>query len=360
MSERARRVIKGGLATAGQNHDGGSIGFGWDGKLYFAIGDNGNGTGVNADLSSSAAKVSRMNRDGTAPNDNPFFDGAGPNNDYIWARGVRNPFTMTFNSGNGQLWLNVVGTSYEQVFVINKGDHAGYNLYENNQPAGYITPRIVYRTNGSDTRSIASSGAVRNNNVVTFTTTAAHGFRRGGKITIAGVTSASFNGSFYVNSVPSTTTFTVAQTGPNETSGGGTATTAKHRRLRDRRLLLRQHGLSRNPSGELLLRRLQLGPRHAGNARWQLQRHQRGRVRFGCDSMCGYRRRPGRRALLRRRQRQHGLSPRLQRRRPELDRQSDRLEHGRGWQRGLHRPARGAARGERGRVGGADGGRCGR
>jgi len=94
----SKTLIKGGLATAGQNHDGGSIGFGWDGKIYFAIGDNGNGTGVNADLSSSAAKVSRMNRDGTAPNDNPFFDGAGPNNDYIWARGVRNPFTMTFNS----------------------------------------------------------------------------------------------------------------------------------------------------------------------------------------------------------------------------------------------------------------------
>ena len=221
----SKTVIKGGLATAGQNHDGGSIGFGWDGKLYFAIGDNGNGTGVNADLSSSAAKVSRMNRDGTAPNDNPFFDGAGPNNDYIWARGVRNPFTMTFNSGNGQLWLDVVGTSYEQVFVINKGDHAGYNTYENNQPAGYITPRIVYRTNGSDQRTIPSSGAVRNNNIVTFTTTAAHGFRRGGKITIASVTSASFNGTFYVNSVPSTTTFSVVQTGPNETSGGGTATT---------------------------------------------------------------------------------------------------------------------------------------
>jgi small subunit ribosomal protein S11 len=56
---RSKTLIKGGLATAGQNHDGGSIGFGWDGKIYFAIGDNGNGTGVNADLSSSAAKVSR-------------------------------------------------------------------------------------------------------------------------------------------------------------------------------------------------------------------------------------------------------------------------------------------------------------
>ena len=109
--------------------------------------------------------------------------------------------------------------------MVNRGDHAGWNTYENNQPSGYITPVIVYRTNGSDTRSIAANGAVRNNNVVTFTTTVAHGFRTGTPITVSGVGVSGFNGSFYVATVPSATTFTVSQAGPNQTSGGGSATT---------------------------------------------------------------------------------------------------------------------------------------
>lgn len=110
-------TLKSGLPTRGLNHDGGAIGVGPDGKLYWAIGDNGNGTGVDADLTLLAAKISRSNRDGTLPADNPFNDGAGPNNDFIWGRGYRNPFTMTFQPGTGKLWMNVVGTGYEQVFI---------------------------------------------------------------------------------------------------------------------------------------------------------------------------------------------------------------------------------------------------
>jgi MYXO-CTERM domain-containing protein len=218
-----KTVVVSGLPTVGANHDGGSIGFGPDGKLYWGIGDNGNGAGVNADLASLAAKIGRANADGSVPNDNPFFDGPGPNNDYIWARGMRNPFTLTFQPTTGALWMNVVGTSYEQVFVVRKGDHAGYNAYENNQPSGFLTPIIKYRTNGVDARTLA--GAARAQAIVTFTTTAAHGFRQGEKIDVAGVTDSTFNGGFYVASIPSSTTFTGAQNGPDGGSTGGTATT---------------------------------------------------------------------------------------------------------------------------------------
>ena len=221
-----KTVIVSNLPTAGQNHNGGGIGVGPDGKLYWAIGDNGNGTGVDANLTSLAAKVGRANLDGTLPAGNPFADGAGANNDYIWARGLRNPFTMTFQPSTGALWVNSVGTSYEQVFLVNAGDHAGYNDYENNQPAGYITPKIKYRTGNTDVRNITpGTGAARVNNVVTFTTTGTHGFRQGEKITVAGVSAGGFNGNIFVASVPSATTFTATQAGVNTTSGGGTATT---------------------------------------------------------------------------------------------------------------------------------------
>ncbi|MBN9683500.1 MULTISPECIES: PQQ-dependent sugar dehydrogenase [unclassified Corallococcus] len=227
----ARTEVVTRLPTAGNNHDGGGLGFGPDGKLYWAIGDLGNGSGVDADLTSLAAKVGRANLDGTPVNDNPFNDGVGPNNEYIWARGLRNPFTFTFQPTTGLLWVNDVGDGYEQVLVVNRRSHAGYNDYENNQPVGndYITPVIKYRTNGFDSRNVTATGAVRSGGVTTFTTTTPHGLRKGEKLTLEGVGDTSFNGEFYVasaNNAPTTTTFTVAQPGlPDATSGGGTVTT---------------------------------------------------------------------------------------------------------------------------------------
>ncbi|WP_043709222.1 PQQ-dependent sugar dehydrogenase [Corallococcus macrosporus] len=225
----ARTVVVNRLPTQGANHDGGAIGFGPDGKLYWAIGDLGNGTGVNADLTSMASKVSRANPDGTPANDNPFNDGVGPNNEYIWARGFRNPFTFTFQPATGQLWVNSVGTGYEQVFVVPSRGHAGYSNYENNQPSGndYITPAVKYRTNGVDTRNVVpGNGASRSAGVATFATSGDHGFRKGELLTLSGVADPSFNGPLRVASVPSSTTFTVAQPSlPDAVSGGGTATT---------------------------------------------------------------------------------------------------------------------------------------
>jgi glucose/arabinose dehydrogenase len=221
-----KKILVAGLPTNGNNHDGGGIGVGPDGKLYWAIGDLGNGTGVDGNMTSLAAKVGRANLDGSVAVDNPFVDGPGGTNDYIWARGFRNPFTFTFQPYTGELWVNCVGTSYEQIFLVNATDHAGYNDYENNQPAGFITPKIKYRTNGQDTRNVApATGAARVGGIVTFTTTGTHGFRQGEKITITNVVDGSFNGTIYVASVPSATTFTAVQAGLDATSGGGTATT---------------------------------------------------------------------------------------------------------------------------------------
>jgi glucose/arabinose dehydrogenase len=217
-----------GLPTKARNHDGGALGFGPDGKLYWAIGDNGLSprAGIDGDLLSLATKVGRANPDGSAPSDNPFFDGDGPNNDYIWARGFRNPFTLTFQPTTGRLWLNVVGSHTEQVFTPQRGDNGGWDNYEGTQPAGFLTPVIAYDTDTALARDIAATGAVRAAGVVTITTTAAHRFRAGAQVTIAGVTNASFNTTAFITSV-TPTTFTYAQAGPNASSGAGTATPEK-------------------------------------------------------------------------------------------------------------------------------------
>lgn len=221
-TETNKLVLIPGLPTIGQNHDGGAIAIGPDGNLYWGIGDLGSGAGVNADLTSLAAKIGRARLDGSVPSFNPFADGPGGNQDYIFARGFRNPFKCAFQPATGLLWVNVAGSSFEQSFLVQKGDHAGYNAYENNQPAGFITPWIKYRTNGRDHWSLA--GSSRLNNVATFTTSGNHGFRLGERITIEGVVDASFNDTVYVDSIPSPSIFTAEQSGPNANSGGGTAT----------------------------------------------------------------------------------------------------------------------------------------
>jgi len=61
-------------------------------------------------------------------------------------------------------------------------------------------------------------------NVVTVTSSSEHGFHVGDDINIAGVTSSSFNGTFFITALPSTVTFRYSQSGTNATSSGGTAT----------------------------------------------------------------------------------------------------------------------------------------
>lgn len=228
------------LPTAGANHDGGGTAIGPDyngngAYLYWGVGNLGNSVaaGEGTDLNSLASKVGRANLDGSAPSDNPFYnasDGIGPT-DYIWARGFRNPFTMTFQSSTRKLWVTVVGDSYEQIFQVNPGDYIGDRSNENRQPAGPIPsvpPRIKYRTNGSDSFSLAPSpnGARRAGGLATFTTTGNHYLKLGEKISATGVGDASFNGTFYVNGIVSATQFTVSQAGADASSGSGTVTTA--------------------------------------------------------------------------------------------------------------------------------------
>jgi DNA-binding beta-propeller fold protein YncE len=73
--------------------------------------------------------------------------------------------------------------------------------------------------------SISANGAVRVSatSTVTITTTSPHGLITGDAVLITGVTDASFNGVFSVVSVPSTTSFTLTQSGADATSGSGVA-----------------------------------------------------------------------------------------------------------------------------------------
>lgn len=122
------------------NHNGGTIGFGQDGKFYVAFGDGGdaNDPGNRAqNLDTLFGKVLRLDVDATdaypsdttrnygIPGDNPFFGQANRRGE-IYTYGLRNPYRWSFHPLTGHLWIGDVGqNAWEEVSRVHQG---GLNL----------------------------------------------------------------------------------------------------------------------------------------------------------------------------------------------------------------------------------------
>jgi glucose/arabinose dehydrogenase len=88
---------------ASTNHNGGIIQFGPDGKLYVIIGDAENTANAQT-MTSLAGKILRVNPDGSAPSDNPFFSNANVNAKLVFSLGHRNSYGFTFHPHTTHLW----------------------------------------------------------------------------------------------------------------------------------------------------------------------------------------------------------------------------------------------------------------
>ncbi|GAA2610891.1 hypothetical protein GCM10010399_47210 [Dactylosporangium fulvum] len=131
-------------------HVGGSIRFGPDGKLYFAVGDNGYPPNAQ-DLSNPHGKILRINPDGTIPPDNPFAGQPGKLG-AIWAYGFRNPWRFQFDSATGRLYGGDVGDfTWEELNLVVKGGNYGWPVHEGRCTAacaGYVEPLTAYNHDG--------------------------------------------------------------------------------------------------------------------------------------------------------------------------------------------------------------------
>jgi glucose/arabinose dehydrogenase len=136
------------------NHDGGVIAFGRDGKLHIFIGDVGrrgqtqnlplgpfgDGSpddqfgGPEPDDAHLTGVILRLNDDGTAPSDNPFFDvGAemggevGANIQKIFSYGHRNSFGLAVDPASGNVWLQENGDdSFSELNRAERGMNGGW------------------------------------------------------------------------------------------------------------------------------------------------------------------------------------------------------------------------------------------
>lgn len=146
------------------NHNGGAIHFGTDGKLYIAVGDNANPDTAQP-LTTVLGKMLRLNADGTIPDDNPFFDETTGQNQAIWARGLRNPYTFAVRS-DGRIHINDVGQSaFEEVNLGVAGGNYGWPLTEGKRTSGqsvpqdYVDPLLAYDRSGGTISGPSIAGA---------------------------------------------------------------------------------------------------------------------------------------------------------------------------------------------------------
>ena len=114
--------------TQGQSHQISNLTIGPDGKLYVHLGDGFDYTTAQ-NLDSYRGKVLRMNLDGSAPSDNPFYSAANGINarDYVYAYGFRNPFGGAWRAADGKQYEVENGPSIDRFAQVNVGDNYGWN-----------------------------------------------------------------------------------------------------------------------------------------------------------------------------------------------------------------------------------------
>jgi glucose/arabinose dehydrogenase len=148
------------------NHNGGAIHFGPDGKLYIAVGENANSANSQS-IGNLLGKILRINSDGTIPADNPAsFPGIAGSpsgiNRAIWAVGLRNPYTFTFQAGTGRMFINDVGQSaWEEINDGIAGSNYAWSICEGAcvpPGANFRDPLFQYGHGGTSTTGCAITG----------------------------------------------------------------------------------------------------------------------------------------------------------------------------------------------------------
>ncbi|TAH24752.1 MAG: T9SS C-terminal target domain-containing protein [Cytophagales bacterium] len=157
------------------NHNGGGIRFGNDGKLYIAVGYNDQDARIQ-DLNSYLSKIIRINKDGSAPTDNPYYSENGSNaSKRIYAYGLRNPFTLHFlkNTTNTML-VTDVSTSppngREEInFLETGGKDLGFPNYNGvSGDESVLDPIFTYNTTDQNSNTVETINGCAITGATTF------------------------------------------------------------------------------------------------------------------------------------------------------------------------------------------------
>ncbi len=129
------------IASDSAVHTIGTVRHAPNGKLYVGMGDGSSPSFADAqslraqDLNFYNGKILRVNTDGTAPSDNPFYDG-NPNSvrSKVFAYGLRNPFRFTVHPTTSELYIADVGSYLREEINRGGGKNFGWPCFEGNDP----------------------------------------------------------------------------------------------------------------------------------------------------------------------------------------------------------------------------------
>jgi glucose/arabinose dehydrogenase len=146
-------------AVQAGNHNGGSVHVGPDGKLYVSHGENARRPQAQT-LRTLLGKIVRLNRNGSIPRDNPFYNRTTGRNRAIWALGLRNPFKFAFDPGSSRAFVNDVGAqTWEEINRLRGGSNYGWPNHEGPESARrFVAPLFAYRHGDTATTGCSITG----------------------------------------------------------------------------------------------------------------------------------------------------------------------------------------------------------
>lgn len=122
------RILAMDSAPTSASHQVHAVTIGPDGKLYANVGN-----AFSADQSQHPdtfnRKILRINLDGSAPSDNPFYDANRPSHprSYVFATAIRNAFGAAWRAADGQLYISENGEDLDRVARVTAGLDLGYD-----------------------------------------------------------------------------------------------------------------------------------------------------------------------------------------------------------------------------------------
>ncbi len=167
--------------TNADNHKGGGLAFGKDGRLYASFGDGGNGDDFFKNGQTTTgyfSKVLRFDVDVATPTPETF------------ARGFRNPFRISFDRESGDLWVGDVGQNqWEEIDLVKQGGNYGWPCREGKHDyitttddatkcpsmSGLIEPIVEHQHVPNNSRSITGGVVYRGKAVPDFIGTYVYG-----------------------------------------------------------------------------------------------------------------------------------------------------------------------------------------
>ena len=129
------------ISADGGSHTLGSLRFSRDGTLFVGVGDGAEAGPSDPNplraqnLASPNGKLLRIRPDGSAPSDNPFYDGTNSWRSKVWQFGLRNPFGFSQHPVTDEIYLGDVGwNTWEEVDHGPAGANFGWPCFEGAGP----------------------------------------------------------------------------------------------------------------------------------------------------------------------------------------------------------------------------------